>query len=192
MKINYTVAKILGSIAESEALALNVPMCVALADDRGDAIFFGCMDNALPASREIAVSKSYTAAVLRMDTRTVGKLSLPGSPLYGIQNTHGGKIIPFGGGLPLTAEGVVVGGVGISGGSVEEDEAVALPVREAFAEMAGCALAIKKALPEGRLTPSSMHGMEGRIRRRLAHLEEENDHGASILTGAVCLAGSGL
>lgn len=190
MKLPYQVVKILGRIAETEALAINVPMVIAFSDENGYPLFFGCMDQALPASREIAVSKAYTAAVLRMDTKTVGELAQPGEALYGIQNTHGGKIILFGGGMPLTIDGDVVGGIGVSGGTVEEDEKVARPVREAFDEMVKNAIQLRKVLPGKSLSPALVDRILNLLNKKLGEFDEENvgSHDALILAGAVILA----
>ncbi len=135
MRIPYPVAQALASIAEEHAAAIKVPMAIAVADAEGGLIFFGRMDGALPASAEIAVSKAFTAAALRMPTHEVGKLAQPGEMLYGIEQTHQGRIVLFGGGFPLKLKGKVAGAVGISGGTVEQDIQVAQPVVEALEEM---------------------------------------------------------
>jgi len=148
MTIPYPVTILLGSIAEAAAADLGIMMAIALADEEGSLLFFIRMDKALPASTEIAISKAYTAAALRMSTREAGRLALPGEALYGIQHTHSGKIILFGGGIPLCLGGQVVGGIGVSGGTVEEDELVAEAAVKAFAEMAELAEKIRPCLVE--------------------------------------------
>ena len=127
MKLPYVVAEILVHAAEAEAGNLGVPMAVAIVDSEGGLQMFTRMDGALPVSTELAVSKAYTAASLRMPTDEVGKLAQPGQALYGIQHTHQGRIVLFGGGLPLCLDGEVVGAIGVSGGTVEQDVQVALP-----------------------------------------------------------------
>ncbi len=193
MKLPYQVVKILGRIAEAEALAINVPMVIAFSDENGHPLFFGCMDRALPASREIAVSKAYTASVLRMDTKTVGVLAQPGEALYGIQNSHDGKIILFGGGMPLTIGGDVVGGIGVSGGTVEEDETVAKPVTAAFDEMVKNANLLRKILPGKSVSPRSVDKLLNLLNKKLGEFDEENvgSHDALILAGAVIFASVG-
>jgi uncharacterized protein GlcG (DUF336 family) len=148
MSIPYNVMLLLGSVAEAAAADLGVMMAIALADGEGNLQFFIKMDRALPASTEIAISKAYSAAALRMPTSELGRLALPGEPLYGIDRTHGGKIILFGGGIPLSMGGEVVGGIGVSGGTVEEDERVAAAVVKAFGEMADLAGKISPCLVE--------------------------------------------
>lgn len=78
-------------------------------------------DDAYIASVDIAMSKAYTSASLKMSTEEVGRLAQPGAPLYGIQYSNGGKIMIFGGGMPLIRGGSIVGGLGVSGGSAEQD-----------------------------------------------------------------------
>ncbi len=146
MSIPYRVSLLLGSVAEAAAADLGVMMAIALTDEEGSLQFFVRMDRALPASTEIAISKAYTAAALRMPTREVGRLALPGEALYGIQHTHSGKIILFGGGIPLSVGGQVVGGIGVSGGTVQEDELVAEAAVKAFGEMAEWAEKIRPCL----------------------------------------------
>lgn len=146
MTVPYRIYMLLGSIAEGAAAELGVPMAIALADHLGDLQYFIRMDATLPAAREIAVSKAYSAAALRMPTSELGKLALPGEPLYGIEHTHNGKIILFGGGFPLFVNGRVVGGIGISGGTIDEDECVAKAVVEAFDEMVQLAEIIRPRL----------------------------------------------
>ena len=71
------------------------------------------------------MNKAFTSASLKMTTKEVGELAAPGAPLYGIQNTNGGKIVIFGGGVPLMKNGTIVGALGVSGGSAELDTAIA-------------------------------------------------------------------
>lgn len=151
--IPHEVARLLGSIAEAAAAGLEVPMAIALVNAEGSLQFFLRMDGALPASTEIAIAKAYTAAALRLSTEELGMLALPGEPLYGIQHTHGGKIVLFGGGIPLRSNGQIAGGIGISGGTVEEDIQVAEAAVQAFEQMTLWAEWIRPLLastPKGR------------------------------------------
>ena len=100
-------------------------MAIAVVDAEGGLQLFKRMDGTLPVSTELAVSKAYTAAVLRMPTHQVGELAQPGAALYGIQHTHNGKIILFGGGYPLCMHGKSWRRSGVSGGTVEQDMLVA-------------------------------------------------------------------
>jgi uncharacterized protein GlcG (DUF336 family) len=125
MRLPYVVSEILAAVAEAEAVKIGVPMAIAIVDDEGGLQFFNRIDGTLPVSTELAISKAYTAAAVRIPTHTVGELAQPGAPLYGIQHTHNGKIVLFGGGYPLCVGGKVAGGIGISGGTVEQDMQVA-------------------------------------------------------------------
>ncbi len=127
MRLPYVISEILAAVAEAEAVKIGVPMALAIVDEEGGLQFFKRIDGTLPVSTELAISKAYTAAAVRMPTHTLGELAQPGAPLYGIQHTHNGKIVLFGGGYPLCVQGKVVGGIGVSGGTVEQDMLVAEP-----------------------------------------------------------------
>jgi len=191
MTMSYPLARLLGSLAESEATALAVPMAVAIVDGEGGLLFFARMDGALPAATEIAVSKAFTAAALRMSTDEVGKLAQPGGPLYGIQYTHPGKIVLFGGGCPLSLNGKVCGAIGISGGSVQEDVQVAQPVVEALVEMEKWSCFVKGLLPAGYLERLGNDGLEIRLYGVLEQMGQPvSSWSCSILAGAIFLAAS--
>jgi cob(I)alamin adenosyltransferase len=83
------------------------------------------MDEALLASLSIAQDKAYTAVALKMSTQAAAPLTQPGTPLYGLNTTNNGRIVIFGGGIPIMENGKVLGAIGVSGGAVEEDVAVA-------------------------------------------------------------------
>ncbi len=111
--------------AREKATEIKVPMAIAVVDDGGNTVLFQRMDGTILASSDIAVNKAFTAVSLRMSTDKVGELSQPGASLYGLQNTNQGKMVIFGGGFPIEEDGKVVGAIGVSGGSVEEDMIVA-------------------------------------------------------------------
>jgi uncharacterized protein GlcG (DUF336 family) len=191
MKLSYPIARILASIAEREASSLAVPMAIAIGDREGSLFFFGRMDGTLPASTEIAVSKAYTAAALRMATHEVGELSQPGGVLYGIQHIHDGKIVLFGGGFPLRLKGRVAGSVGISGGTVEEDIKVAQSVVAALEEMEKWSVGIRQFLPAEPLDDRSILRLEERLGEASNQIGFPLSKEAfSILTGAIMLANS--
>jgi uncharacterized protein GlcG (DUF336 family) len=127
MRLPYVISEILTGVVEAEAAKIEVPMAIAIVDGEGGLQLFKRMDGTLPVSTELAISKAYTAAVLRMPTHQVGELAQPGAALYGIQHTHHGKIVLFGGGYPLCVHGNVVAAIGVSGGTVEQDMLVAGP-----------------------------------------------------------------
>ena len=188
MKISYSLARILASIAEVEALCLGVPMATAVADDEGGLLYFGRMDGSLPASTEIAIGKAYTAAALRITTHELGKLAQPGEALYGIQHTYPGKIVLFGGGFPLRLHGKVVGGIGISGGTVEEDMRVAEPVVEALAQMESLSEWMGKFLTVNSGTADWLSRLQGTLEEVVKEMQitlSQSD--ISILRGAIML-----
>jgi len=189
LRIPFTVARMLGFAAEKEAVALGVPMAVSLVDGEGLPLYFGRMDGALPAATEIAVSKAYTAAILRMPTHELGKLAQPGSMLYGIQNTHGGRMVLFGGGFPLKIGGKVAGGIGISGGTVDEDMRVALPVVELLAQMETCSSSIMEMVPEDLTLAHCIGRLETMLPQALSQMGGNLPTGLSVLLmGAIYLA----
>jgi uncharacterized protein GlcG (DUF336 family) len=118
--------------AEERAEEVGVPMCIAVADEGGNLVGFHRMDGALIASIDIARNKAYTAVSLQLSTDAVGEAAQPGGDLYGIETTNDGRIVTFGGGFPVEADGDVVGAVGVSGGSPEEDMTVARAALDAF------------------------------------------------------------
>ena len=130
------VAKEVIAAAEEKAAAIDVPMCIAVMDEGANLVGFHRMDGALLASVDIAQNKAYSSVSLKMDTETIHEVSQPGESLYGLGNTNGGRIVTFGGGFPLEdGDGAVVGGVGVSGGSVDEDMTVARAGVERFEEL---------------------------------------------------------
>jgi len=151
MHITYPVARLIASIAEAQASAIRVPMSIAVADEQGGPLYFGRMDGALPASIELSVSKAFTAAALRMPTHQVADLAQPGGMIFGIQSTHQGRIVTFGGGFPLRLGGMVRGAIGISGGTVEEDVRVGEAAVTALEQMENWSRVIRGGIPNLRL-----------------------------------------
>jgi uncharacterized protein GlcG (DUF336 family) len=111
--------------AEEKAREIGQPMNIAVAEVGGNLKAFGRMEEAWLASIDIAVNKAFTAASLGLSTEELGGMAQPGQPLFGINTTNGGKIVIFGGGIPLMRDGGVVGAVGVSGGTVDQDQEVA-------------------------------------------------------------------
>lgn len=102
-----------------------VKIVAAVCDAGGNLVSLQRDDDAFIASIDVATNKAYTSVALKMTTEQVGTLAQPGAPLYGIQHTNQGKIVIFGGGVPLIRSGILVGGLGVSGGSAEQDTAFA-------------------------------------------------------------------
>lgn len=119
-------------IEKAEDMGVNA--VVAVADKGANPILVLSMDNAYIASYDIAVNKAYTCASLKMSTKKLQGLAQPGQSLYGIQFTNQGKIVIFGGGEPLEVNGRVIGAIGVSGGSEEEDTFLGAFGRKVFEE----------------------------------------------------------
>ena len=104
---------------------LKTQMCVAVVDSGGILKAFSRMDDAWLGSVDIAIKKAKTAVCFGMTSGQIGELSQPGGPLYGIEHSNDG-LITFPGGVPIVnSDGVLVGAVGVSGSTVENDHAVA-------------------------------------------------------------------
>jgi len=111
--------------AVEKSAQIGARMNVAVVDAGGNLKAFARMDGAWLGSIDIAIRKARTARWFDMATGDLGKLSLPGSPLYGIEHSNGG-LITFPGGLPIRdADGAVVGAIGVSGSTVDDDHLVA-------------------------------------------------------------------
>ena len=105
-----------------KAEEIGVKAVVAVANTGANPVSVQCMDGAYIASYDIAVNKANTETALKMPTSKLSRLAAPGGSLYGIQFTNQGKIVIFGGGVPLYDKyGNLSGGLGVSGGSESED-----------------------------------------------------------------------
>ena len=113
------------SNAEDRARRMGQPMNIAVMDAGRNLVAFHRMDGAWVASTDIAIDKAFTSAGRGLTTRKIGEMAQPGQPLFGINTTNGGRIVIFAGGIPLMRDGEVVGAVGVSGGTVDEDHEVA-------------------------------------------------------------------
>jgi uncharacterized protein GlcG (DUF336 family) len=113
------------SAAEDKARQMGQPMNIAVMDAGRNLVAFHRMDGAWVASTDIAIDKAFTSAGRGLTTRKIGEMAQPGQPLFGINTTNGGRIVIFAGGIPLMRDGVVIGAIGVSGGTVGEDHEVA-------------------------------------------------------------------
>lgn len=123
--INATQAQAVISAAAEKASSI-VPQNIAVVDPSGTLVAFLRMDSAYPGSIDISQKKARTVALFNgaMTTAQWYNGSQPGGPVYGIEQTNGGLVV-FGGGLPIIVDGVFIGAVGVSGGSVDQDVEVA-------------------------------------------------------------------
>ncbi len=113
------------NLAIEEAKHIGIPIVFALVDGHGNAILSYRMPHALLVSSELAVKKAYTAVALKMATHELHNLVQPGQPLYQIEASCSDQLVSFGGGYPIFSDGKIIGGIGISGGSVEQDMQIA-------------------------------------------------------------------
>ena len=121
--------------AHDKAREIGQPMNIAVVDAGANLVAFERMDGAWLGSIDIALKKARTARFFDLETGDLGKMSKPNGPLYGIELSNGG-LISFPGGIPLTnGEGEIVGAIGVSGGTVKEDQAVAKDGAEAAADL---------------------------------------------------------
>src|SRR5262245_25379660 len=118
-------AKVMLSAAEGEAVHLGIPYCVAVVDAGGHLVAFLRQDGALIGSIDLAINKAITARIFEKRTSDLANLAQPGKPLFGIQESNADKVVIFGGGVPVLVDGAIVGAVGASAGTVEQDIAVA-------------------------------------------------------------------
>lgn len=123
--ISLEVAKKVADAAEARAEEIENPMVITIANSEGNLIVNRRMDNAWLASIDISRNKAYTSAALDTATEDLSELTKPGQSLYGLQNTNDSRMVIFGGGYPLETDGEVVGAIGVSGGTVEQDIDVA-------------------------------------------------------------------
>jgi len=123
--ISLGIAAALIHEVELKAAEMGVQAVIAVYNSGANPVAVHVMDNAYIASYDVAINKAYTSAALKMSTLTLKDLSQPGGALYGIQNTNQGRIVIFGGGEPLYYKDKLIGALGVSGGSEEQDSKLA-------------------------------------------------------------------
>lgn len=125
-RITLEQAKRLIGIIEEEAERRGKKAVIAVCGPEGNPIAVHVMDGAFLVSFDVAVKKAYTSVAVKMSTMELNALAQPGGTFYGLDKMEGGNIIIFGGGVPIKAGGTILGGLGVSGGTGEEDHALAL------------------------------------------------------------------
>lgn len=123
--ISLALAKLIAARIEAKAEEIGVNAVVSVCSTGARPVLTECMDDSYIASYDVAFNKAFTSVSLKMSTIKLKSLSQPHGPLYGIQHTNDGKIVIFGGGEPLMLGGRIIGGLGVSGGSEEQDTALA-------------------------------------------------------------------
>lgn len=124
-RLDISDARILIEGAAAKAREIGVPMCIAVVDESGNLIAFERMDGGKVTSVTIAQDKAFTAAAARKATHDYNAVCVPGNLAFGIHTEVGGRISTVGGGLPVSVDGEVVGGIGLSSGTPQQDMACA-------------------------------------------------------------------
>ena len=117
-------ARAIIAAGERKAQELGIPYNIAVVDAGGALIAHVRMDGAWLGSIDISIHKAFTARAFDMATEDLGKMAQSGKPLFGINSTNHEKVVIFAGGMPVRSGGTVIGGVGASGGTVEQDQKV--------------------------------------------------------------------
>ncbi|WP_099361317.1 GlcG/HbpS family heme-binding protein [Fredinandcohnia onubensis] len=131
-KITLDLAKKIIAGAEEEANKIGVSMVISVVDEGGNLIAIHRMDDAWLASIDIAQNKAWTSVALKMPSANLADATVPAAELYGLNTTNNGRLVVFGGGIPLEIDGKVIGAVGVSGSSVPHDVQVAEAAVEVF------------------------------------------------------------
>ncbi|HBR98593.1 MAG TPA: DNA polymerase III subunit delta' [Gammaproteobacteria bacterium] len=124
-RLSLDDAELLITGAKAHADKIGIPMCIAVVDESGTPVSFARMDGGKVSSATVAVDKAYTAAAARKATHEYNKVCVPGSLAFGIHTEVGGRLSTVGGGLPVIIDEDVVGGIGISSGTPDQDMACA-------------------------------------------------------------------
>lgn len=119
--ITLSQARRLIAKVEEKAAQIGVRAVVAVTNTAARPVAVECMDDSFIASYDVALNKAFTVVALKMSTIELKSITKPGDSLYGIQFTNDGKIVVFGGGDPLRYNGAIIGGLGVSGGTEEQD-----------------------------------------------------------------------
>jgi uncharacterized protein GlcG (DUF336 family) len=130
--LSYEEARHLLDAALSKAAEINVPASVAVLDATRELVAFGRQDRAPLLTGEVAVAKAYTSASLRQPSGNLADATAPSGPFFGLAHGSSRGLVTFAGGFPLVVGDDIVGAVGASGGSLEEDVAIARAALELF------------------------------------------------------------
>ena len=131
-KMTLSLARALNQKVQEKAKSMNMRVVTAVVDAGGNPIAVESMDDAYIASYDIALNKAFTSVSLKMSTKALVPLAAPGGSLYGIQFTNQGRIVIFGGGVPLRDGDAIIGGFGVSGGTAAEDTELGDYAQEVF------------------------------------------------------------
>lgn len=117
---------------QEKAKEIGQPMNIAVVDAGANLVAFERMEGAWLGSIDISINKAFTARAFDLETKSLGENSQSGDQFFGIHASNHGRIMIFAGGVPLKSGSQVVGGVGVSGGSGKQDQAVAEAAAKAF------------------------------------------------------------
>lgn len=123
-RMTLELAHKLSDEVKKKAREMGVNAVVAISNEAARPVLVECMDDSFIASFDVALKKAYTVVALKMSTIDLKPLANPGGSLYGIQFTNDSSIIIFGGGDPLKVGDRIIGGIGVSGGTEEQDTAL--------------------------------------------------------------------
>lgn len=123
-RMTLELAHKLSDEVKKKAREMGVNAVVAISNEAARPVLVECMDDSFIASFDVALKKAYTVVALKMSTIDLKSLANPGGSLYGIQFTNDSSIIIFGGGDPLKVGDRIIGGIGVSGGTEEQDTAL--------------------------------------------------------------------
>jgi len=118
--------------AEKKAQEIGQPMNIAVVDAGGNLVSHARMDGAWMGSVDISINKAWTSRAFDIETKALAEHSQSGNQFFGIHASNHGRVMIFAGGVPLKRDGKVVGGLGVSGGSGEQDHSVAEAGAKAF------------------------------------------------------------
>ncbi|HEV8078752.1 MAG TPA: heme-binding protein [Marinobacter sp.] len=120
-RLDQQDARLLIEGAATKAREIGIPMCIAITDESGNLIAFERMDGGKITSITVAQDKAYTASAARKATHEYNAACVPGNLVFGIHTSQGGRLCVVGGGLPVAVDGEVVGGIGLSSGTPQQD-----------------------------------------------------------------------
>ena len=124
-RFDLAAAKRIAERAEARSVELGVPVVIAAADAGGNLMLLHRVEGALLASTEVAINKAWSAVAFQAPTATLGPLATEDGPFPGLADTNSGRVVLFGGGVPVHVDGELAGAIGISGGTAEQDVDIA-------------------------------------------------------------------
>lgn len=124
-RFDLAAAKRIAERAEARSAELGVPVVIAAADAGGNLMLLHRVEGALLASTEVAINKAWSAVAFQAPTATLGPLATEDGPFPGLADTNSGRVVLFGGGVPVHVDGELAGAIGISGGTAEQDVDIA-------------------------------------------------------------------